>query len=91
MLPMLSAQSPPLVAHLLTPSGQVRSAMSATSIPRAYLTASGDVAYQLEGVVDALQADAIVIGRSVRRRCLLRGSVVRRLVTSSRRIVVVVP
>ena len=45
----------------------------------------------LEGIADALQADAIVIGRSGHGRCMFRGSVARRLVASSRRIVVVVP
>jgi nucleotide-binding universal stress UspA family protein len=72
-------------------SAQVSDALSGASTPWAYLTASGDVAYQLEGIADALHADAIVIGHSRRGRYTLRGSVARRLVATSRRIVVVVP
>lgn len=72
-------------------SAFVAEVVAGTQTPWAYLNADGDIARQLEAVADAFQADAIIVGRSRRGRHRLRGSVCRRLVATSRRIVVVVP
>lgn len=56
----------------------------------AYLTVSGDVADQLERVAKALAADVIVVGKSRHPRLRITSSVARRLLSTTRHIVVVV-
>jgi nucleotide-binding universal stress UspA family protein len=64
--------------------------MADSSTRWAYLNVRGDVADELERVATALGADVIVVGKSRRPRLRLASSVPRRLLSTTRHIVVVV-
>lgn len=71
-------------------SADVAEAMADSSSRWAYVNVRGDVADQLERVAAALGADVIVVGKSRRPRLRLTSSVARRLLSTTRHIVVVV-
>jgi nucleotide-binding universal stress UspA family protein len=71
-------------------SADVDEVMTYTSVPWAYVNVRGGVADGLERVAGALEADAIVVGRSTRRRLRIAPSVTRRLLATSRHVIVVV-
>lgn len=71
-------------------SSDVKDAMAPVSARWAYVSVRGDVAVQLERVAVALGADLIVVGRSRRARLRIASSVSRRLLGSTRHIIVVV-
>jgi nucleotide-binding universal stress UspA family protein len=71
-------------------SADVEEAMAHVSTRWAYLNVRGDVADQLERVAGALAADVIVVGRSRHPRLRIASSVARRLLSTSRHIIVVV-
>jgi nucleotide-binding universal stress UspA family protein len=71
-------------------SAEVDEAMAYTSAPWSYLNVCGDVADQLERIARALEADVIVVGRSARPRMRITHSVARRLLGTTRHVVVVV-
>jgi nucleotide-binding universal stress UspA family protein len=71
-------------------SADVDEAMAYVSAGWAYMSVRGDVADQLEHVARALHADVIVVGRSARPRLRIGHSVARRLLTTSRHVIVVV-
>jgi nucleotide-binding universal stress UspA family protein len=71
-------------------SADVAEAMADSSTRWAYLNVRGDVADELERVATALGADVIVVGKSRRPRLRLTSSVPRRLLSTTRHIVVVV-
>ncbi|HJQ03565.1 MAG TPA: universal stress protein [Jatrophihabitans sp.] len=71
-------------------STDVEEAMTYVSTRWAYLNVSGDVADQLERIAGALAADVIVVGRSRRPRLRIASSVARRLLGTSRHIIIVV-
>jgi len=71
-------------------SHDVRTAMADTSTRWTYMNACGDVADQLERVARALAADVIVIGKSRHARLRIAPSVARRLLVTTRHVVVVV-
>jgi hypothetical protein len=79
--PVISApEMPPAIAE----------AMLHTSARWAYMTARGDVSGQLERIAVAMEADVIVVGRSARSRMRSARSVSRRLLRTTRHIIVVV-
>ena len=71
-------------------STDVEEAMAHVSTRWAYLNACGDVADELERVAGGLAADVIVVGRSRNPRRRIASSVARRLLSTSRHIIVVV-
>lgn len=71
-------------------SADVEEAMAHSSTRWAYLNVRGDVADQLERVAKALAADVIVVGKSRHLRLRIASSVARRLLGTTRHIVVVV-
>ena len=85
-----------LPASLVDVSGLVGSAvadlLAGTELTWSYHTAGGDVARALEARADSIGADAIIVGRSHRcRRHLRPTSTADRLLSCTRRIVIVVP
>lgn len=82
-----------LIAPVMPPREMppaVAAAMMYVSARWVYLSARGDVAGQLERVSVALEADVIVVGRSARPRMRIAQSVGRRLLRTSRHVIVVV-
>lgn len=71
------------------PAG-IDEAMADVSAGWAYMNVRGDVAGQLERIARALKADVIVVGKSSRPRLRITHSVGRRLLATTRHIVVVV-
>jgi nucleotide-binding universal stress UspA family protein len=71
-------------------SADVDEAMADLSAGWAYLNVRGDVADQLERIARALEADVIVVGRSARPRRRIAPSVNRRLLATTRHIIVIV-
>lgn len=66
--------------------------LAAAGITWSYHAASGDVAHALERHADSIGADAVIVGRSHRHRRYSRSpSTVQRLLSCTRRIVIVIP
>jgi nucleotide-binding universal stress UspA family protein len=82
------------VVPLLVPrrdlSADVDEAMAGISAPWAYVSVCGDVAEQLEVIARAVEADVIVVGRSARARMRIAHPVGRRLLATTRHVIVVV-
>lgn len=85
------------VAGLLPPdippldmSTDMDEAMAYVSAGWAYINVRGDVADQLEGIARQMEADLIVVGKSARPRRRIAPSVGRRLLCTTRHVIVVV-
>jgi hypothetical protein len=85
-----AAGVPPLLVPRPDLSIDVDEAMMGIWAPWAYVSVCGDVAEQLEVIARAVEADVIVVGRSARARMRIAHPVGRRLLATTRHVIVVV-